>query len=116
MKLKDWIILALTIIGFEFMLFMLTTFGFCAIVNGALILFIVNLWCLVNQAEKRTEPKQKMNHNQFHKILVNCIEDIKVLSDPNWHWEIEQLEQHKYHVIGSHPVARRIDVIKMVIV
>lgn len=118
MKRNDWFLLCIVIIAFEFMLFMLTKFGFALVVNGMLVLFVFSLFAHILGVKNNVVAKNELTPNQFHKILISCIEEHYVLSDPNWHWEIIEFEneRHTYHVIGSHPTCKRIDVIKQVIV
>lgn len=52
-----------------------------------------------------------MKHeNQFMKILIACGVSYELLRD--YEWDITELKPHKYHCIGVHPVAKRIDIIK----
>lgn len=48
--------------------------------------------------------------DKFMKILIACGIQYEQLRD--WTWDIIELAPHKYHCIGCHPVAKRIDVIK----
>lgn len=48
--------------------------------------------------------------NKFMKTLISCGVTLDQLA--NYEWYIEELESHKYHCIGYHPVASRIDIIK----
>ena len=48
--------------------------------------------------------------NKFVKILIACGVPYELLRD--YDWEIIELSLHKYHCIGCHPVAKRIDIIK----
>jgi hypothetical protein len=48
--------------------------------------------------------------NRFMKILIACGVTYEQLM--NYIWEVNEIEPHKYHCIGSHPVAKRIDIIK----
>ena len=52
--------------------------------------------------------------NKFMKTLIACGVTYELLTD--FEWNIEELEPHKYHCIGVHPVASRIDIIKSNIV
>lgn len=52
--------------------------------------------------------------NKFVKILIACGVTYELLRD--YEWDIEELSPHKYHCIGVHPVAARIDIIKSFIV
>ena len=44
------------------------------------------------------------------KVLIACGVTFELLRD--YEWDIVELEPHKYHCIGVHPVAKRIDIIK----
>ena len=44
------------------------------------------------------------------KTLISCGVTLDQLA--NYEWFIEELEPHKYHCTGYHPVAARIDIIK----
>ena len=48
--------------------------------------------------------------NKFMKVLIACGVTFELLRD--YEWDVVELEQHKYHCIGVHPVAKRIDIIK----
>jgi hypothetical protein len=48
--------------------------------------------------------------NKFMKILIECGVTYDLLK--NYDWTITEIERHKYHCIGTHPVAKRIDIIK----
>lgn len=48
--------------------------------------------------------------NKFMKILIACGATLEQLKDFKQY--IEELEPHKYHCTGYHPVLRRIDIIK----
>ena len=48
--------------------------------------------------------------NKFMKILIACGVTLEQLKD--FEWYVEELEPHKYHCIGFHPIARRIGIIK----
>jgi hypothetical protein len=48
--------------------------------------------------------------NKFMKTLISCGVTLDQLA--NYEWDIEVLGPHKYHCIGVHPVAARIDIIK----
>ncbi len=49
--------------------------------------------------------------NKFMKILIACGVTLEQLRD--YEWEVTELEKrHKYHCIGVHPVAKRIDIVK----
>jgi len=52
--------------------------------------------------------------NKFMKTLIACGVTHEQLKD--YEWSIDELEPHKYHCIGVHPVAKRIDIIKSGIV
>lgn len=52
----------------------------------------------------------KITNDKFMKILIACEITYEQLRD--WSWEIEEIKPHKYHCIGCHPIAARIDVIK----
>ena len=52
--------------------------------------------------------------NKFMKILIACGVSYELLRD--YEWDIEEIEPHKYHCIGVHPVGKRIDIIKEYIV
>lgn len=49
-------------------------------------------------------------NNKFVKILIACGVTLELLRD--YEWDVKELEPHKYHCIGVHPVAKRIDIIK----
>ena len=51
--------------------------------------------------------------NKFLKILIECGISYEQLKD--YEWSIEECAPHKYHCIGVHPVAKRIDVIKEIL-
>ena len=44
------------------------------------------------------------------KVLIACGVTFELLKD--YEWDVVELESHKYHCIGVHPVAKRIDIIK----
>ena len=48
--------------------------------------------------------------NKFMKILIACGVTFELLRD--YEWDVIELDVHKYHCIGVHPVAARIDIIK----
>lgn len=48
--------------------------------------------------------------NKFMKVLIACGVTFELLKD--YEWDVVELESHKYHCIGVHPVAKRIDIIK----
>jgi len=48
--------------------------------------------------------------NKFMKILIACGVSLELLKD--FEWSVEEILPHKYHYIGVHPVAKRIDIIK----
>jgi len=48
--------------------------------------------------------------NKFMKTLISCGVTLEQLKD--YEWDVIELEPHKYHCIGVHPVAARIDIIK----
>lgn len=48
--------------------------------------------------------------NKFMKTLIVCGVSFELLRD--YEWSIDQIGNHKYHCIGVHPVAKRIDIIK----
>lgn len=48
--------------------------------------------------------------NKFVKTLISCGVIYELLRD--FEWEVIELAPHKYHCIGVHPVAARIDIIK----
>ncbi len=50
------------------------------------------------------------NENKFMKILIACGVTLEQLQD--YEWDVETLAPHKYHCVGVHPVAKRIDIIK----
>lgn len=50
--------------------------------------------------------------NQFMKILIACGVTYDQLRDYEWEIEKYEFEAHKYHCIGVHPVAKRIDIVK----
>lgn len=50
------------------------------------------------------------NPDKFMKILIKCGVTYEQLQD--WEWFITELEPHKYHCTGYHPVCARIDIIK----
>lgn len=52
--------------------------------------------------------------NKFMKVLIACGVTLELLRD--YEWTVEELEPHKYHCIGVHPVAKRIGIIKANIV
>jgi len=90
----------------------ITILGFLIFLLVIAILTVVN-----NRLELKHKNKEKVDEisgNKFHKILLKCVdeEDQVLLLDPNWEWSIEELAPHKYHIIGVHPVARRMDYIK----
>ncbi len=48
--------------------------------------------------------------NKFMKTLISCGVTFELLRD--YEWDVVQLDRHKFHCIGVHPVAKRIDIIK----
>jgi len=48
--------------------------------------------------------------NKFMKILIACGVTFDLLK--NYEWDIIELAAYKYHCIGTHPVAKRVDIIK----
>ncbi len=62
------------------------------------------------ELDKLLEKKFITNCNEFMKILIACGVSYNLLD--NYDWTIEELSTHKYHCIGVHPVAKRIDIIK----
>jgi hypothetical protein len=79
-------------------------------------LFLFISYGLIDEIDKSKKvkdieyPKEILDGNKFMKILIKCgvsMDDIK-----NREWFITELEPHKYHCIGYHPVAMRIDIIK----
>ena len=52
--------------------------------------------------------------NKFMKILIKCGVTLDLLA--NYDWFITELKPHKYHCIGYHPTAKRIDIIKEYVV
>ena len=61
--------------------------------------------------KKEVKP---LSNNKFMKILIACGVTVEQLTD--FEWFVDELEPHKYHCIGYHPIASRIDIIKSNIV
>lgn len=53
---------------------------------------------------------KEIDNNKFMKILIACGVTYEQIKDFTWY--IEEIEPHKYHCNGYHPVARRISIIK----
>jgi hypothetical protein len=54
--------------------------------------------------------KVMTKENKFVKVLIKCGVTFEQLRD--YEWDVIELEPNKFHCIGCHPVARRIDIIK----
>ncbi len=52
---------------------------------------------------------EKIPNNKFMKILIGCGATLEQLK--NYEWFIDKIDNNKYHCIGYHPVAARIDLI-----
>lgn len=69
---------------------------------------------LVEKPSKKKDiwklEKDPIPPNKFMKILIACGVEYKELKE--YTWEIIEIEPHRYHCIGNHPVAKRIDIIK----
>lgn len=52
---------------------------------------------------------KRISTNNFMKILIGCGATLEQLK--NYEWFIDKIDNNKYHCIGYHPVAARIDLI-----
>jgi len=58
----------------------------------------------------KNQPKEIPSGDKFMKILIACGVDYENLRDREWF--ITELEPHKYHCTGYHPILLRMDIIK----
>jgi multisubunit Na+/H+ antiporter MnhE subunit len=70
-------------------------------------------WILISSIIKEVNVKNSkdiISGDKFMKILIACEVPYELLKD--YKWTITELKPHKYHCIGDHPIAKRIDIIK----
>lgn len=62
------------------------------------------------------ENKMIIDPNKFMHILFASGIDIEIIRDSSWKWEIIEKGVATYYIVGCHPVAARIGLIKSGIV
>jgi hypothetical protein len=106
----------------EICMYNIFSFGYAMILNTIVLMIACGFVILFSQAigimgKQLKNEKDELSGSEFHRILITGLKDTEytdVSTDPNYVWEIVKLDTHKYHIIGSHPVARRIGIIKTI--
>lgn len=88
----------------------INSFTVCLVFSIIAAIIARYLVILNTKNKKEKEFPKELQGDKFMKILIACEVPYEFLKD--YSWSIIESSPHCYHCTGSHPILRRIDIIK----